>query len=95
MSNTLLDIERWGNTLAVRIPGTVVRQAKLRANQRVKISVENGSVVITPDADNSLTLADRLALFDPALHAGEVMPTALVGVEDRGPDLSRSRRSTR
>ena len=81
MSKSRLDIKPWGNFLGVRIPAAVAREANLRANQRIRISVEHGRVVITPQADNVLTLADRLALFDPALHAGEVMPTVPVGVE--------------
>ena len=81
MSEALLDIKPWGNNLGVRIPAAVAREAKLRANQRVKVSVEDGRVIITPQADKALTLADRLALFDPALHGGEVMAAAPVGVE--------------
>ena len=81
MPEALLDIKPWGNNLGVRIPAAVAREAKLRANQRVKLTVEDGRVIITPQADKALTLADRLALFDPALHAGEVMAGAPVGVE--------------
>ena len=81
MSEALLDIKLWGNNLGVRIPAAVAREAKLRANQRVKVSVEDGRVIITPQADKALTLADRLALFDPALHGGELMAAAPVGAE--------------
>jgi antitoxin MazE len=81
MSEALLDIKPWGNNLGVRIPAAVAREAKLRANQRVKVSVEAGRVVITPLADKVLTLDERLALFDPALHGGEVMAAGAVGVE--------------
>ena len=81
MSEALLDIKPWGNNLGVRIPAAVARAANLRANQRVKLTVEDGRVVITPQADKALTLADRLALFDPALHGGEAMAAAPVGAE--------------
>ena len=81
MSEALLDIKLWGNNLGVRIPAAVAREAKLCANQRVKLTVEDGRVVITPQADKALPLADRLALFDPALHGGEVMAAAPVGAE--------------
>ena len=81
MSEAMLNIELWGNSLGVRIPAALAREAKLRANQRIKVSVEDGRVIITPQADKALTLADRLALFDPALHAGEVMAAAPLGVE--------------
>ncbi len=81
MSEALLDIKRWGNNLGVRLPAAVAKAAKLRANQRVKVSVEDGRVIITPQDDKPLTLADRLALFDPAVHGGEAMATARVGAE--------------
>ena len=81
MPEALLDIKPWGNNLGVRIPAAVAREAKLRANQRVKLTVEDGRVVITPQADKALTLKDRLALFDPDVHGGEAMAVAPVGVE--------------
>ncbi|MEO6408657.1 MAG: AbrB/MazE/SpoVT family DNA-binding domain-containing protein [Burkholderiaceae bacterium] len=76
-----LDIKPWGNNLGVRIPAAVARAAKLRANQRVMLSVEEGRVVITPQAEKSPTLLDRLALFDPVMHGGELMETVAVGAE--------------
>jgi antitoxin MazE len=81
MPEAILDIKPWGNNLGVRIPAAVARVANLRANQRVKLTVEDGRVVITPQRDKPLTLADRLALFDPAIHGGEAMPTAPLGAE--------------
>lgn len=81
MSEATLDIKPWGNNLGVRIPAALAREAKLRANQRVKLTVEDGRVIITPQADNALSLGGRLALFDPALHGGEVMGSTPVGVE--------------
>jgi antitoxin MazE len=44
--------------------------------------VDEGRVVIEPLADAPLTLAQRLARFDPQVHAGEAMATGQsVGVE--------------
>ena len=81
MPEAFLDIKHWGNNLGVRIPAAVAREAKLHANQRVKLTVEDGRVVITPQAEKAMTLAARLALFDPAVHGGEVMADARVGAE--------------
>lgn len=81
MTEAILDIKPWGNNLGVRLPAAVARAAKLTANQRVRITVEDGRVVITPHADRALSLADRLALFDPAVHGGEAMATSPVGRE--------------
>ena len=81
MSEAVLDIKQWGNNLGVRLPAAVARAARLTANQRVRITVEKSRVVITPVAPKPLTLEQRLALFDPALHGGEAMAAAPVGAE--------------
>jgi antitoxin MazE len=73
MTEAVLDIKRWGNNLGVRLPAAVAREARLRVDQRVRISVEGSQVVITPVTDVDLTLEQRLARLDPARHGGEVM----------------------
>lgn len=81
MTETTLDIKPWGNNLGVRLPAAVARAAHLRANQRVRITVEDGRVIITPQLDQPATLAERLALFDPAVHGSEAMTTPPLGRE--------------
>lgn len=82
MAETVLDIKRWGNNLGVRLPAAIAREAHLRVDQRVRITVEAGQVVITPLTDVPLTLEQRLALFDPVRHGGEAMATgAAIGAE--------------
>ena len=81
MSEVLLDIKHWGNSLGVRLPAAVARAAGLRADQRVRMAVEDGRVVIEPVADAPLSLAQRLARFDPGQHGGEAMATPSVGAE--------------
>ena len=81
MIEAVLDIKQWGNSLGVRLPASIAREAHLRVDQRVRISVEGGQVVITPVPDAPLTLEQRLARFDPARHGGEVMASQAVGAE--------------
>ncbi len=83
MTEAVLDIKRWGSNLGVRLPASVARAARLRVDQRVRIKVEDGRVIITPDGDKPPTLAERLALFDPAVHGGEPMTVTPVGRERR------------
>ena len=75
MTEVILDIKTWGNNLGVRLPAAIARAAHLRVNQRVKLSVVDRQVVITP-VDEPLTLEERIAKFDPARHGGEVMATS-------------------
>lgn len=81
MVEAILDIKHWGNNLGVRLPAAVAREAHLHADQRVRVAVEQGRVVITPLQDVPLTLAQRLARFDPLRHGGEVMAAEAVGAE--------------
>lgn len=73
MTEVILDIKTWGNNLGVRLPAAIAREAHLSVNQRVRLSVVEGHVIIVPVINKPLTLEERLAKFDPARHGGEVM----------------------
>jgi antitoxin MazE len=81
MTEAILDIKTWGNSLGVRLPAAVARAARLHADQQVRLTVEDGRVVITPHGDKPETLAERLARFDPDVHGGEAMAVAPLGRE--------------
>jgi antitoxin MazE len=81
MSEAILNIKRWGNSLGVRLPVAVSSEAHLHLDQQVRLIVENGNVMIIPIIDESVTLEQRLERFDPARHGGEVMAVQAVGVE--------------
>ncbi len=76
MSEAVLDIKQWGNSLGVRLPAAVAREAHLHVDQRVRVSVEGDHVIITPVDDAPLTLEQRLAAYDPKRHGGEQMATS-------------------
>jgi len=76
MSDSTLTLKYWGNNLGVRLPAAVARAAHLQAEQSVRVRVEDGRVVIEPLQQAPLSLAQRLAAFDPALHSGEAMQAA-------------------
>ena len=81
MTEAILDIKHWGNNLGVRLPAAVAREANFHADQRVRVSVESGCVLISPIADTPLTLEQRLSRFDPARHGGEAMISTPLGAE--------------
>ncbi|MGC2462008.1 MAG: AbrB/MazE/SpoVT family DNA-binding domain-containing protein [Steroidobacteraceae bacterium] len=76
-----LTVQQWGNSLAVRIPAAVARAARFRVGQPVEVSAQDSNVLVKAIGDPKLTLAQKLAAFDPALHGGEAMATARVGNE--------------
>ena len=77
----ILTVQRWGNSLAVRIPAAVARSARFRVGQPVEVSAQDSNVLVKPIGKPKLTLAQEMAAFDPALHGGEVMATRPVGLE--------------
>lgn len=82
MTDVLLDIKYWGNSLGLRLPAKVARAARLHADQQVRMHVEDGRVVIEPVHNTQPTLAERLARFDAERHGGEAMPAAApIGAE--------------
>jgi antitoxin MazE len=41
-------IQKWGNSLAVRIPKTLMDQTRLKKNSLIDMTFENGKIVILP-----------------------------------------------
>lgn len=41
-------ITQWGHSKATRIPSSVIKQLNLENNDKLSISIENGSIVLTP-----------------------------------------------
>jgi len=81
MTEAILHIKHWGNNLGVRLPGALVREANFHDDQRVRVSVEAGQVIISPMADAPLTLEQSLTRFDPLRHGGETMVSMPRGAE--------------
>lgn len=76
-----LTIQKWGNSLAVRIPAAVARAAHFEVDQEVEVSADEIGVTVRPVGPRKLTLEEKLAKFDPAKHGGEAMATDRIGAE--------------
>jgi len=72
-------VKKWGNSAAVRIPAPVMEQAKIRLDQPVEVSAENGAIVIR-SAKPRYTLAELMA---------KVTPENIHPETDWGPDVGR------
>ncbi|MGI8552708.1 MAG: AbrB/MazE/SpoVT family DNA-binding domain-containing protein [Dehalococcoidia bacterium] len=65
-------IQRWGNSLALRIPKTIAVEAHLEQDALVELSLIDGKLVVSPAAAPAVTLAQLLAgITEENLH-GEV-----------------------
>ena len=54
-------VQKWGNSLALRIPKLLADEVGLRKGTSVEISLADGKIVITPVTRQELTLEQLLA----------------------------------
>lgn len=77
----MLKVQRWGNSLAVRIPKAAAEQARMGEGTVVEVQFVNGSLVLTPAEPDEMTLVSLLkGVTDENIH-GEVDFVAPVGKE--------------
>ena len=77
----MLKVQRWGNSLALRIPKAFAEQARMGDGTVVKVQFVNGSLVLTPSEPDEVTLASLLkGITDENVHS-EVDFGAVVGKE--------------
>ena len=54
-------VQRWGNSLALRIPSTFSRELRLQQDSTVEMTVESGRLVLVPVPDSRVpSLAELL-----------------------------------
>jgi len=53
-------IKKWGNSLALRIPKLLALDANLKLNKLVDISIDKGSIIITPIGEKEYLLEKLL-----------------------------------
>ena len=71
-------VQKWGNSLALRIPHAFARDARIEQGSEVDISLENGKLVIAPVPETRVTLSSLLEGVTPenrhdAVDAGPAM----------------------
>lgn len=76
-----LTVQKWGNSLAVRIPATIARSVHFHIGTLVELDTQDGNLVIKATGHRKLNLDERLAAFDPKKHGGEAMSVKPIGLE--------------
>ena len=54
-------VQKWGNSLALRIPKSFAIESKVEQGSIVEVSLEQGKIVVTPVTKPEFTLKDLLA----------------------------------
>lgn len=62
-------VQKWGNSLALRIPKVYADEIKIKQNTPIEFSIVNGSLVIRPVRKPKYTLEELLAgITDENIH---------------------------
>ena len=63
-------VQKWGNSLGVRIPRGLAEEVGLAAGTEVSLSIKDGELVVKPSAPVRLSLDDLLAeVSEDNLHS--------------------------
>lgn len=74
-------VQKWGNSLALRIPKAFATEIGLQRNSPVEMSLVDGRLVIVPAVEPVLTLEHLLAQVGEHNLHGEVETGPAVGKE--------------
>lgn len=74
-------VQKWGNSLALRIPSSFAAETGLQTGSEVDFTVEGGRLVIAPVAAPKYRLNDLLAGMTPENIHGEIDTGPAVGAE--------------
>jgi len=77
----LTKVQKWGNSLALRIPRTFARDTQLENDSFVEITVVDGQIIITPVVAPGWTLEELLAGVNKNNMHHEVDTGSTVGNE--------------
>jgi antitoxin MazE len=65
-------VQRWGNSLALRIPRAFATETAIEQGSEVELTLDEGRLVVTPIADPAFSLEALLADVTPENLHGEV-----------------------
>jgi len=75
-------IQKWGNSLGLRLPQPLAAQLGLHAGSAVELAVEDGRLTVTPRTRPRMSLEELLGGIPEATQSAEVDWGAPVGREE-------------
>ena len=76
-----VQIQKWGNSLALRIPKSFAVESNIGQGSTVEVSLENGKIIVFPVADLEFSLDEMLAQITAENLHGEIDTGSSVGQE--------------
>lgn len=74
-------IQKWGNSLGLRIPKSLAAEAQVEEGSTVDLAVEDGAVVVRPLRARKYVLSELLGRVDRRNLHGEIRTGELLGRE--------------
>jgi antitoxin MazE len=74
-------VQRWGNSLALRIPKTFAEEISVREGDEVEMNVAKGRLVVAPRPPRDYHIADLVAGIRPGNRHTEITTDAPQGRE--------------
>ncbi|MDD2763429.1 MAG: AbrB/MazE/SpoVT family DNA-binding domain-containing protein [Opitutaceae bacterium] len=74
-------VQRWGNSLALRIPQTYAAETRISAGSEVELTLKSGALVVRAVVRKRHALPDLLKRITPANRHESVATGAVVGRE--------------
>ncbi len=74
-------IQKWGNSLGLRIPKSFAAEARVEAGSTVDISVEDGDLIVKPVRRRRYRLSELLKKVNPKNVHGEISTGNATGRE--------------
>ena len=67
-----IQISKWGNSLALRIPAKLIKQIQLKDGDKVEATLsKDGAIIIRPQKLDRKTIAAQLKVFRDSLKMGK------------------------
>ena len=76
-----VQVKKWGNSAAVRIPASIIAAASMHIDQAVDVREEDGRIVIEPILAPTYELKTLLDQMDPTTFPDEIDFGPAVGKE--------------
>lgn len=73
-----VEVQKWGNSAAVRVPAPALKDAGMQVGQSLELRVEEGRLVMEPASES---LEDLLAKMTPENQHGLALEGPAVGAE--------------
>jgi antitoxin MazE len=80
-TDMIATIQKWGNSLAVRIPKAVAQDVRLRTGSSVDLTVRDGKLLVTPQRTRTYRLGQLLKQVSKRNLHGEIDTGQPVGKE--------------